>query len=189
MPPVAGQPVPPAPPAWQAPPPPPVSPAVASTAAAAPAVQPALAGSVALPVGEELLSISRGTLYNDGQSVSAIALENHLVLVTAGGSTKIEEIPGLRFALIGDYDGDGTQDLAIVTGDKVWIQRYSALGMVVGGKVNLTVVPDNLTLAPFTYDGRSVLVTVTKEKVSFNVLHPARGLVEIGSAPVPVLEP
>jgi hypothetical protein len=166
---------------------PPVPPAqVVAQAAAAVAPPPAASGSaLGAASGETIRSATVGDIFNDGTSVTVLVTENHLVILPSAGSARVEAIPGLRHAIIGDYDGDGTQDLMLLSDTQVWINRYSVLGAVSSGKVALQEVPEHLVRAPFTRDGQAVLMSTTAAKITFYIHHPARGLVEVGTTSVP----
>jgi hypothetical protein len=170
------------PPAMQpqmAPPPVPQQPAAAP---AAPAPQAPAANPNAIRMS------TAGDLFNNGNPMAIIVTGSQLVLMPAGGAPMVDNIPGLRHAVVGDFDGDGTVDLALFTDSHVWIVRYSHLGGVPSGKVPLAEVPEHLVAAPFKHDGRTVLMSTTAEKITFYVLHPSRGLVEVGATTVPAIE-
>lgn len=176
-----------------------IAPAPAPVAPVAPAV-PAYTGHQAaaavmsgpsvlgLAQGEAILTATAGDLLNSGKPVAVLVTEQHLVLIPAQGTPRVENIPGIRHAVVADFDGDGTNELLLVNETQVWVTRFSETGSVPSGKVTLQQVPENLTLAPFTRDGQAVLMQVTKETVFFYVQHPARGLVQFASAPVPAIE-
>ncbi|HLN60232.1 MAG TPA: VCBS repeat-containing protein, partial [Symbiobacteriaceae bacterium] len=185
--------VPPAPPVNQpvinaVPPTPPAPPANVFNQAA-PAVAPAGPSVLGIPATEIIRCATVGDLYNNGRPVAVVVTDNYLVLVPQGGAPVVEEVPGIRHAVVGDYDGDGTEDLALFSDTHVWVNRYSEMGSVRSGKVALQTVPQHLVRAPFTTDGRAVLMSTAGEKISFYVLHPSRGLVEIAATPVPAIEP
>jgi hypothetical protein len=168
---------------------PPVAPAVqAAAAAAAPVVAPAPA-PVAAPVADRIRMATAGDLFNNSDPLSVIVTEQKIVLMMNGGAARVEEIPGVRHAVIGDFDGDGTQDLVLINDTHVWVLRMSPTGSIPSGKVALSHVPEHLTVAPFTRDGQAVLMETTAEKITFYVLHPAKGLVEVGATTVPAFEP
>lgn len=178
-------PVPPAPGPSAVPPmPPALAPAPISTPTTA-----TVSGALGIPAGETIRVAAVGDLYNNGGSVAVFASENHLALVGSGSAPKVERVEGLRHAIIGDYDGDGTNDLALFTESQVWVVRYSGTGSVPTAKVALEVVPEHLSRAPFTHDGRTVLMAANTKAITFYVLHPSRGLVEIASVPTPDIKP
>lgn len=187
--------VPPAPPVMNQPPAfapavPPTPPAPPTNVAnqAAPAVAVAGPSLLGIPATEIIRAATVGDLYNNGQPVAVMVTDNYLVLVPQGGAPVVEEVPGIRHAVVGDYDGDGTEDLALFSDTHVWVSRYSQMGSVRSGKVALQTLPQHLVRAPFTSDGRAVLMATSDEKISFYVLHPSRGLVEIAATPVPAIE-
>lgn len=154
----------------------------------APAPAPAPA-PVPAPVGGNILFATAGDLLNNGRSVAVLVTEQNLILMPAGGAQRAEPNPGIRHAVVADFDGDGTTELLLVNDSQVWVTRFSETGSVPSGKVSLQQVPENLTLAPFTRDGQAVLMQVSKEAITFFVHHPARGLVQFASTPVPAIEP
>jgi len=145
---------------------------------------------MAAPATETFRLATLGDLFNNGSPVAVLATDNQLMLMTPGGAPVVEQVPGLRHAIPGDFDGDGVQELAVFNDTQVWVLRFSTHGSVPSGKVTLKQMPEHLVKAPFTHDGgRTVLMSVTAEKVTFYVLHPSKGLVEIASTPVPPIEP
>lgn len=157
---------------------------------AAPQVQAAAAALTPVPTGlGAIRSVTGGDLYNDGTPVAIYATDAHLLILPSGGAPRIEAISGLQHVLLGDFDGDGTQELALFSDTHVWIMRFSQFGGIPSGKVALPQVPDHLTRAPFTHDSRAVLMSATSDTIRFYVLHPSKGLVEIGSTTVPQIDP
>lgn len=186
------RPAPPQPMAQPAPPPMPPQPmAQPAPAPVAPPVAPAAqVAAAAVPATDAYKLATTGDVLNTGTPVAILVTENQLMLTTPGGAPVIEQIPGLRHAIPGDFDGDGTQELAVFNETQVWVLRFGAHGSVPSGKVTLKEMPEHLMKAPFTHDGgRTVLMSVTTEKITFYVLHPSKGLVEIASTPVPSIEP
>jgi hypothetical protein len=155
---------------------------------AAPTAQVA-AATAATPATDKIRMAVAGDLFNSGDPLTVIVTDQKLVLMMNGGASRIEPIPGVKHAVIGDFDGDGTQDLALLSDTHIWVLRLSAMGSIPSGKVALSHVPENLTVAPFTREGQAVLMETTKEKITFYVYHPARGLVEVGTTTVPAFEP
>lgn len=165
----------------------PMAPAPMAPAPAAPVAQ--VAAATLTAAGTYKLATT-GDLLNNGSPVAILVTEDQLTLLPPGGAPIVENIPGLRHAVAGDFDGDGTQELAVFSENQVWVLRFSAHGSVPSGKATVKEMPEYLTKAPFTHDGgRTVLMSVTTEKVAFYVLHPSKGLVEIATTPVPFIEP
>jgi hypothetical protein len=144
----------------------------------------ATAGALGLNAGEVFQNATVGDLYNNGEPVLVVVTDQRVLLVSPNGQMRVEQVPGVRCAVVGDYEGDGTQELLLLTDAHVWVVRFSSHGSVPSGKVALERVPDSLSRAPFTNDERTVLMETAADKVTFYVLHPARGLVQIASAPV-----
>jgi hypothetical protein len=131
-----------------------------------------------------------GDLLNNGTAVAVLVTEDQLTLQVPGAAPIVEAISGLRHAVVGDFDGDGLQELAVFNDTQVWVLRFSAHGAVPSGRATLKEMPEHLTRAPFTYDGgRTVLMSATTEQITFYVIHPSKGLVEIAKTPVPFIEP
>jgi len=171
-------------PAPMAPTPAPMAP---TPAPMAPATQVAAA---TLATTEAYKLATTGDLLNNGQPVAILVTENQLTLQVPGAAPIVEAIPGLRHIVVGDFDGDGLQELAVFNDTQVWVLRFSAHGSVPSGKVTLKEMPEHLSRAPFTYDGgRTVLMSATNEQITFYVIHPSKGLVEIAKTPVPFIEP
>lgn len=169
----------PQPPAYQ--PAPPVAPAPQPQAQPAPAPAPQANG---------LVTATTGDLFNNGNPVAIIVTGTQLVILSSTGAPiLVENVPGLKHALVGDFDGDGTQDLALFSETHVWIARFNQMGAVHSGKVAMESVPTHMVTAPFTHDGRAVIMATTGEKIAFCVLHPSKGLVEVSSTSVPAMEP
>lgn len=167
---------------------PPVPPApVAQNAAAATIAAPA--AGLGLAPGEVVRVTACGDLFNAGEPIAVLATDERVLLIAPGAAPKVEAISGARHLVIGDYDGDGTQELAVITDTHVWPIRFGPAGSVPGGRCPIQELPLQITKAPFTSDGRTVLMSVTAHKISFCVLHPARGLVEIAAVEVPAIEP
>lgn len=145
--------------------------------------------SPAPATADNIRMAAAGDLYNNGQPVAVIVTENRLVIVHNGGAMKVEEVSGVRHALVGDFDGDGTQDLALFSDSHVWLVRFGPMGSVPSGKVPVQTMPEHLILAPFTHDGRSVLASLSRERATFYVLHPSKGLVEVCGTALPLMEP
>jgi hypothetical protein len=163
------------------------APAAPTPAPMAPATQVAAA---TLTTTEAYKLATTGDLLNNGQPVAILVTENQLTLQVPGAAPIVEAIPGLRHIVVGDFDGDGLQELAVFNDTQVWVLRFSAHGSVPSGKVTLKEMPEHLTRAPFTYDGgRTVLMSATTEQITFYVIHPSKGLVEIAKTPVPFIEP
>lgn len=129
-----------------------------------------------------------GDLLNNGTPIALMVTDEQLTLITPNGPIRTEQIPGIRHAIVGDYDGDGTTELAIFTDTQMWVLRFGEFGSIPGGRVALSSLPENLTRAPYTSDGRTVLMSATEERIAFYVVHPSRGLVEIASTPAPAIE-
>ncbi|HWI52241.1 MAG TPA: hypothetical protein VNT01_08865 [Symbiobacteriaceae bacterium] len=165
--------------------------AAAPVAPAVPAGQVAAAVAAPAPAATGTYKLATtGDLLNNGSPVAILVTEDRLTLLPAGGAPIAEQIPGIRHAIAGDFDGDGTQELAVFSDTQVWVLRFSAHGSVPSGKVTLKEMPEFLARAPFTHDGgRTVLMSASTEKIVFYVLHPSKGLVEIASTPVPFIEP
>jgi len=149
---------------------------------AAPAPQPALEP---LPTTQPVRLATSGDLYNDGTSVAVLVTDSQLILLPVGGTPRVEEIPGIKQAVVGDFDGDGTCELAVFTDSHVWVIRFGAFGSVHGGKAALQEVPSNLFRSPLTDDGRTVFMSIAGDKIGFYRLHPAKGLIELGTSPLP----
>lgn len=140
----------------------------------------------ALPTAQAVRLATFGDLYNDGSSVAVLVTDTQLILLPVGGAPRVEEIPGIRQAVVGDFDGDLTQELAVFTDSHVWVIRFSSIGSVHGGKAALQEAPGNLFRSPLTdSEGRTVLMSINPDKIGFYRLHPARGLVEVGSSTLP----
>lgn len=162
-------------------------PAVPAPAPVAPSAQVAAA---TLPATGTYKLATTGDLLNNGAPVAVLATEDQLTLMLPGGATIVEQIPGLRHIVAGDFDGDGLQELAVFNESQVWVLRFSAHGSVPSGRVTLKEMPEHLIRAPFTYDGgRAVLMATTSEQITFYVIHPSKGLVEIAKTTVPFIEP
>lgn len=170
----------PQPPAPQAMPQPPAPQAAAATMPASP-----LSGYAALPA---IRMATAGDLLNNGTSIGLMVTDEQLTLITPNGPIRTESIPGIRNAIVGDYDGDGTHELALFTDTQMWILRFGEFGSIPGGRIALKELPENLSRAPYTSDGRTVLMSATAERITFYVVHPARGLVEIAATPAPAIE-
>jgi hypothetical protein len=149
-----------------------------------------VAAAVAVPATETFRLATVGDVLNMGTPVAVLVTDNQVMVLTPGGAPIVEVVPGLRHAVIGDFDGDGRQELMVCDDTQVWVLRYSVHGSVPSGKAMLKELPEHLTKAPFTHDGgRTVLMSTTSEQIKFYVLHPSKGLVEIGSTTVPPIEP
>lgn len=175
--PMSPQPMPPQPMAPQ-----PMAPAPAPVPAAAPA--PAFL-SLGVPAGETIHMVTSGDILNNDHPVFVVVTDSHIIIVPENGAPRLERQEGVRHAVVGDWDGDGTFELALFSDSEVWVLRTGETGSVSSRKVSVPNVPKHLSVAPFVRDGQSVLMSVSEERVTFYKLHPARGLVEAGSTLVP----
>lgn len=157
---------------------PPVSPPAQVAAAAMTTVAPGMSPTR----GESIRLSSTGALTSSSQPVTVFATDEYLVILPPGGIPRVEKI---RHAIVSDYDGDGKQELALMADKSIWLVKNGEVGSASNLIESSTPAPEHLIKAPFTYQGRTVLMSVTQERIAFYLLDARSGLVEVGSTPTP----
>lgn len=144
-----------------------------------------------------LRDVSYGDFHNSGELKAIITAEKGLLMVDDNSDVKQYNVPGLRHTLVGDWDGDGKNEAALIaqasgkTKAEVWRYTADGSGDQQMGSFEAPNFPDSPMPSYLTINKRKLLLGIEKTEIAGKLpvalysLDPAKGFARELSLPIP----